>query len=134
MPFIRYRTGDFSCWAEGFCEHCRRPYPLLNGVRGRAQADVFDRNGHPFPYTSLAGAIHGPEFLKVQRLQFYQDTPGILELHIEAREGFGDGEARSIRHTLEQKLGTAFQLEIKVVPSIPLPARGKQTYLIQKLE
>jgi len=133
VPFIRYRMGDFASWAPGRCEHCRRGYPLLNGVRGRAQDYLVGSDGRLITMTAVTGAIHGPEYSRVDRFQFYQDTPGKVELRILPTAAFDESDAKQIRHTLEGKLGPAFELTLTHVDAIPLTTRGKELYLIQKI-
>jgi phenylacetate-CoA ligase len=130
MPFIRYRMRDYSSWVAGYCPHCRRPYPLLSGVRGRLHDYLIGRDGRHVPMMALVDA---PEFASVERFQFYQDIPGRVELRLMIREGFGDGYVQRIRRVMEGKLGKAFELDLKLVNHIALSPRGKLNCIIQKL-
>jgi len=132
MPFIRYRTGDYASWAPSPCPHCRRPYPLVDRVRGRWNQDyLFGVDGRPLPLTGIVGALHGSQFDHVERYQFYQDTPGRVELRIVHASGFGEEDIQMIRSGIEEKIGGLVHLEIKLVETISRTERGKAIYLIQ---
>jgi len=132
MPFIRYRTGDYSSWVAGHCRQCGRPYPLLKGVRGRwIQEQMLGKRAQLVSITALN--MHGRVFENVERFQFFQDTPGKAELRLLPAREFGDGDLAAMRAAFEEKISGVLDLEIKVVDALPLTKRGKGIYLIQEL-
>lgn len=131
MPLIRYNTGDISSYVYEKCA-CGRDYPMLKGVEGRlANAYIVGRNGRLIPTTGLQG--HTRLLDCVERYQLYQDTKGEVVLNIVKKESFSDKDFGPILAEFHDRLGDDVKIEVRVVDDIPLTARGKLNYVVQKL-
>lgn len=130
-PFIRYRTGDWAMYVGDHCEHCGRRCMVIRDIRGhRTQETLVAADGSLVPWTAIN--MHDDTFVNVQRFQFFQERPGVAELRIVPSPGFGDADAARIRDNLAKKLNGRIAIEIKP-GAIEQPARGKATYVIQRI-
>lgn len=132
MPFIRYRTGDYSAIVGSRCGGCERNHLLLGPVQGhRVQEMVV---GHSGTQLSLAALnMHGDEFKDVDRSQFYQCEKGRVTLRVVSGRAL-TGEARSRMLTaLEAKSGQEVEWNVEQVDRIELSPRGKGVLLVQEL-
>lgn len=131
MPMLRYRTGDFAEYSEEHTCKCGRNYPLLSRVKGRWLQEMIIRgDGAYISITALN--MHSNIFDNVRQFQFYQDTPGELNINVIRAENYSEIDTIRIRKQLLEKLGD-IQLDINFVDSIPATSRGKHKFLIQKL-
>lgn len=130
-PFIRYRTGDFATYVGERCEQCGRRGKVIRDIRGhRTQETLVAADRSLVPWTAIN--MHDDTFLNVQRFQFMQESPGRAELRIVPSNGFGDADAARIRENLARKLNGRVEIEIRIA-AIEQPARGKATYVIQRI-
>lgn len=132
MPFIRYRTGDYSSYADrGSCT-CGRNYRLLNDVKGRwLQEMLVCREGIKVSITALN--MHSEIFDHVEKYQFYQDRPGECIFNIVKAENYSIEDETKIKGELLKKLGNSIDLIINYTDDIEKTERGKYKYLVQKL-
>jgi phenylacetate-CoA ligase len=133
MPFIRYRTGDYSELVGDRCDACGRAFPLLGPVRGRwVQEMVVGRSGARISLTALN--MHGEVFKGVERFQFHQRERGLVTLRIVKGPGAAsDAEARILR-ALVDKTGVELGWTVEPVREITLSPRGKGVFLVQELD
>jgi phenylacetate-CoA ligase len=133
LPFIRYRTGDFSRIAGLGCEGCGREHLLLDGVRGRwVQEMVIGRRGTRISLTALN--MHGEVFKGVERFQLHQRERGRVALRLVCPGGLTDAVRGRILKALLDKTGDEVEWTIEQVPEIKLSPRGKSVFLVQELE
>ncbi len=132
MPLIRYRTMDVGVLAAGICEHCRRPYRLLERIEGRLHEFIVTSTGRHISMTAVN--MHSRVFDNVSQFRFYQDTPGKVVLRLVPLPSYRrDRDEAQIRLELAPKLGDDVDLELEVVDEIPRSGRGKYRFLDQKL-
>lgn len=131
FPLIRYRTEDIARRSMRTSCECGRNYLLVETVEGRKQEMIVARGGNLISMTAIN--MHTDVFDNVQQFQFYQDTPGRVILRIVRREGFTADDEQRIRLALTEKLRDQFEIEIVHVDRIELTARGKATFLEQRL-
>ena len=132
LPLIRYRTGDRARRLEPRCA-CGRALDRFDEVEGRWQREyVIGRNGSRISPAALN--MHGPFFDRVRRYQYYQSTPGRMELRLMVGEGFGPQDERALIEAFREKTGDELEVELRVVEDIPLTARGKLRRLIQEID
>ncbi len=133
MPFIRYRTGDYATYVGQTCSACGRAHMVIRDVQGhRTQEMVVGANGGLISWTALN--MHDTTFEDVRQFQLRQEEPGRAVLRVVPAAGYGDAVARRILENLGRKLDGQIQLTIEVTDSIPLTARGKVTYVDQRLD
>ena len=69
----------------------------------------------------------------VMRYQYYQDTPGVMEIRIIPLDSFGERDIISIQNAFAAKTGDELVVRIKIVDDIPLTMRGKLRRLVQEI-
>jgi phenylacetate-CoA ligase len=132
MPFIRYRTGDFSKIIGQQCEQCGRAFPLLDKVAGRwAQEMVIGKTEARISITALN--MHGEAFKGVERFQFHQQEKGRVTLRIVVSNGAANDIQDRILQSLTSKTGNEIDWKIERVGELSLSSRGKAVFLIQEL-
>jgi len=132
MPLLRYRTGDYAEYTGGHPCACGRAYPRLTNVVGRWLQEMIVRpDGALVSITALN--MHSDVFDRVNQFQFYQEDPKEVVLRVVPAAGYSLRDERAIRLSLSEKLGSAIELRICPVESIPRAATGKHRFLIQKL-
>lgn len=130
MPLIRYRTYDIATVAEKDCA-CGRPHPRWASVEGRIQEFLVGSGGRPISTTALN--MHSDVFDRVSQMQFRQRTPGVVELHLVTREGFGPRDEGAIRAQVGRKLGRSTQLLLIPCADIPTTLSGKRRLVVQEI-
>jgi phenylacetate-CoA ligase len=131
MPLIRYRTGDSARVLEPECR-CGRKFDRFDSVEGRwAQEFVVGKSGTRISLAALN--IHGQVFRHVARYQYFQDTPGVLEIRVVPTEGFSPDDRRGIEKAYAAKVRDELIIKTVEVSAIPMTARGKVKRFIQEL-
>jgi phenylacetate-CoA ligase len=132
VPFIRYRTGDFARYISDRCTACGREHTLIEEIRGhRLQESLVARDGSFVPWVALN--LHDDTFHDVQRLQFYQDTPGRALLRVVPGPGFDDDASERILRNLQRKLAGQLDVTLETVAKLPTSARAKAIYVDQRV-
>ena len=133
MPLIRYQTGDYAIKSDQ--KHCRcgRDYLLIDEVIGRIQEFVVDDQEQLISATSLLFGQHYRVFEGLAAVQFYQDTPGKLEILIVKHENCGEYLIQEMKKKMEMLIGDRMQITISYVDDIPKSEIGKARTVIQKL-
>lgn len=136
-PLLRYRTGDSALMSEFAGENreqglfqCGR----IEKLEGRWRQELMvGKTGALISVTALN--MHSDVFANVERFQFYQDTPGAVELRLVPLSGFAESrDTEIIRQGFFEKVAEELDLVIKVVSEVELTPRQKQLFLIQKLD
>lgn len=133
VPFIRYKTGDEVLLAnveEGSCGIQSR---RIERVEGRWHGEsVKTKYGNLVSITALNS--HSDIFDHAVRMQYYQDTPGVVILKIVRQPEYTEHDTEKIYAELNEKFKQQVDLHIEFVEEIPLTARGKYKYLDQRLK
>jgi len=128
-PMIRYRTRDIARLKGWQCPSCKRPYQIWDHIEGRLQEFIVTKDNRRISMTALN--FHTNIFDQLKQFQFYQDTPGVVEMHVIPKKEPINWEP--IKNGLQTKL-TDMEIIFKTVTDIPLTIRGKHRFLIQKLD
>lgn len=132
MPFIRYRTADFSQYSQDQNCNCERNYKLLDSVEGRwLQEMIITSKGNKISITALN--MHSDIFDNVKNFQFYQDRPGICTINIVKKSSYTINDENIIRKELLKKFGNDVILKINYIDEIARTKGGKYRFLIQKI-
>lgn len=132
MPLIRYRTGDYATRLEPHCS-CGRHWDRFTAVEGRwKQEMILGRDGALLSLAALN--VHGPQFERVARYQYYQDRPGQFEIRLVPDPDFTEQDRHAITVAFARKVGSIAEVRVRVVDSIPLTARGKLKLLDSRLD
>lgn len=133
MPFIRYRTGDYSSYSEIEECQCGRKYRLLNGIEGRwTQEMFFGKTGNKISMTALN--MHSDIFENVENYQFIQNSPGECVLRIVKLPQYKTSDEEAIRAELEKKFSNSISVDFEYVDCIDRTIRGKQRFIIQNIK
>jgi phenylacetate-CoA ligase len=133
VPFIRYRTGDYARYVSDRCSACGREHTLIEEIRGhRLQESLVARDGSLVPWVALN--LHDDTFHHVQRLQFYQDTPGRALLRVIPGPGFDHHSSERILRNLKRKLNGQLDVTLETAAKLPTSARAKAIYVDQRVE
>jgi phenylacetate-CoA ligase len=130
MPLIRYRTYDLATVAADGCS-CGRPHPRLASVEGRIQEFLIAADGRPISTTALN--MHSRVFDQVSEMQFVQQLPGEVELHLVPRAEFGPADRRAILREVGRKLGRETELHLVLRTEIPTTPSGKRRLVLQQI-
>jgi phenylacetate-CoA ligase len=125
MPFIRYNTGD-----RGIYGGERNGMVVLKKVLGRSQDFIHQLDGTPITLTGLVFGQHYKAFARIKKWQIIQEEWGKCTIKIIPTNGFTDEDINEIT----QKFYTIGKINvtIEIVENIPLTARGKHLFLIQR--
>ncbi|ASS89472.1 phenylacetate--CoA ligase family protein [Aeribacillus pallidus] len=133
MPLIRYKTGDYSEYAENQLCECGRHYKLLKGVEGRwLQEMLVTSKGNKISITAIN--MHSDIFDNVKQFQFYQNKPGFCILRIVKKPSYSAQDEANIVKELKKKLTDEISLDIEYVNEIERTSRGKYKFLIQEID
>lgn len=131
-PFIRYKTKDVAKLKGWDCPSCGRPYQLWERIEGRLQELIISNTDRYISMTAIN--MHDDIFDNIKQFQFYQEKKGILEFRFIPKNNCNQDIVLDMKKRLLRKLGDDILLKMKSVQNIPLTARGKHRFLIQKLK
>ena len=132
VPFVRYRTGDFATYVGARCDACGREHPIIADIRGHnTQELLVAADGSVIPWSALN--MHDDTFDRVQRFQFFQDTPGRAVLRVLPSPSFTDADLSTIRDRMARKIDGRLEFTVQRVENIPLSGRGKSIFVDQRI-
>lgn len=132
VPFIRYQTGDVVRLSQETHCNCGLESRRIDQIIGRWHGDsIQTKAGNLISLTALN--THSDIFDHTIRIQYYQDTIGVVVLKIIRRPEYTEEDTKKIYAELTQKLGGQAELRIDFVEEIPLTERGKYKMLDQRL-
>ncbi len=131
LPLIRYRNGDGGALAPAGCR-CGRTLGRITRIDGRVNDVLYNTAGD-----AISGAI-GPHAFKmvdrVEQFQIVQRRPGQIAIHIVRLPGYAAGvEEPKLDRIFREHLGSAAEIEIRYVDSIPRTAAGKARFIISEV-
>jgi len=132
VPFIRYRTSDYTTLAGDGCVKCGRNHVLLDRIRGhRTQEFLITRDMKTIiAWTALN--MHDDTFDGIIRFQFFQDTPGYTELRMVPKPGLNEYNIERIRRHLDNKLKGVIDIKLVICDEIPPQKSGKKPIVVQR--
>jgi len=122
QPLLRYRIGDLGYLLTESCT-CGRGLGLMGPVSGRTKHIIRTGDGRVLN-SALIGSCISP-FPEVRRWQAWQVAPDLLRVLLVPTRGWSDLSLGRIRASLKAKLGDSLDLELMMVPTIPLAPNGK---------
>lgn len=137
VPFIRYETEDMvkihdNSKAALLPGDNGEAAILIDSIQGRWFGDsVVTKSGSFISVTALN--THSDIFDHAKRIQYYQDTKGIVILKLVKSEEYTQDDEVKIIAELQTKFQYQVDLYIEYVDYIPRTARGKYLYLDQRL-
>lgn len=129
FPLIRYRTGDYSSYADTNCMH-HKSYKLLNRIQGHWDKSIIYRSDGG--YTSIAALnLHGEIYEHIDGLQYIQHKKGQLTvLIIPNRKYIDSTDTPFLKKHFENALGTDSEIELQFVNKLQFQPNGKFMPLI----
>jgi phenylacetate-CoA ligase len=134
MPFIRYKTGDFTSISETKKDSFLRNCKVVDLIEGRTQDYVVTKNKKLVPVVWICGQ-HIKTLDKLSDFQYEQTEIGKLIVKVVIQPGFCNEESlisdvqKELSHLLED-----VEVTIKKVDAISKNPRGKRISMIQKLD
>jgi len=93
MPLIKYKTGDVRRREKTLCPQCGRGYDILESIEGRVGDFLVTAEGQ---IVSLDLELDYSVFNTIERFQFYQKQPGVIELRVWSAESYRDGDSQAL--------------------------------------
>lgn len=130
MPLIRYRTGDYVKLHNGPGDR-EFFWPTVSEIAGRDQEFLVSGEGRLISLTAIN--MHSDIFDGLYAVQFFQDTPGVVEFHYVPTRNFDHSRLASIESGIREKLGDDFAISLRQVAETEKTGRGKHRWVVQKL-
>ncbi len=130
LPLIRYAVGDHGTLLPEPCD-CGSPFPLLSMSFCRNNDLIETPEGqsiHPTVLIHLLDGIPG-----IERFQFIHDRPDRIRLLLVGTSGTLEPLQRRLQQRLRQRTGSALQLALEPVTSIPTTLSGKHRFIRSEL-
>ena len=132
MPLLRYKTADFSSWKMAISD-ASWSMPTLGTIKGRwNQEFLIGKDRSKVSLTALN--MHSSIYANIDKLQFYQEEFGTIQLNVVKSCNYSKDDEKSIREKIMRKLGSQFLVKFNYVHSLSLTQSGKAKYLVQKLD
>lgn len=132
-PFIRYRTMDHALKGQAGCKHCRREFPILTRIMGRAHEVIVTRTGRFISMTAIN--MHDDIFDGLRQFQFVQEKAGSVAFnYVPKHDAITPSESQKIEIGLRAKFGDDVTLVLVPVKEIPRTKSGKYRFLDQRME
>ena len=126
-PFVRYRTGDIGALGTTRCA-CGRGLPVLDRVEGRSTDFVVAADGTIMHGLALVYVIR--DLTGVASFRIEQESLARTRVQIVPGPGFTDATEHTIVQGLKARLGSAVDVAVERVDSIPPERSGKHRYVV----
>lgn len=131
MPFIRYRTQDIGTLSASTN---KIPRALrLSHVSGRKQEFMITGSSRLVSVCTM-GAAHFDTMDNVLQMQYVQNDPGIVELHLVVNRNFSTSDEAKIFRSVIDILGRDTELVIRKVGEMKRTPAGKHMMLVQNIK
>lgn len=118
--FVRYRLGDVAMWSPEPCP-CGRTMPVIQEVLGRVEDVVTGPDGRQM--VRFHGVfVNQPH---IREGQVIQEKLDLIRVKVVPADGFGEDDVRDVIGRVQQRLGSAVQVKVEAVVSIPRSKAGK---------
>lgn len=132
MPLIRYKTGDIARFKKNNKCECGRNHQIIERVEGRWKQEMLvKKDGTVFSMTALN--IHSEIASRIEKFQFYQDTPGQIIMNIIPLENTTVEDLNLLVNEINNKIGDGIEITINIVDSIENKKNCKFSFVNQKL-
>lgn len=134
MPFIRYRTNDFSEFSTAKYKKTMAGWKRIESLEGRLQEFVVTSDKRLVSICTIGGA-HIPEMSLLYDMQYYQDRVGDIIIKAKRFPGrdITQSDISSIERKLESVLDNKINCKVVLTDHIERTDRNKKMMLIQKL-
>lgn len=128
--FVRYLTDDEAEWGLENVNGISRK--VLKKIVGRWNQEILiGKTGSRIPITAIN--LHSEIYTKVKKLQFFQESPGVVTLKIVPSISWNKDDENKLLNEFNERLSTEIDLKIKLVESILLSKSGKYKFIDQRI-
>ncbi len=131
FPMVRYRTGDVGVLASKACS-CGRGLPVLQEVQGRSTDFVVAADGtvmHGLALIYTLRDLPGVERFRIEQLSLQE-----IVVMVVPGPGFDAAARDRIGRDFRARLGSAVQVRVEEVSTIPPEASGKFRYVVSHVK
>ncbi len=133
FPLLRYRTGDYTSYADSDCTIHGNDYRLLNDIDGHWDKTLIYRSDGG--YTSLTALnLHSDIFEHIDGLQYLQERIGALTVLIIPNDKYRDEDSAFLIRHYKGALGEDADIELRFVDKLIIQSNGKFQQLISKIK
>lgn len=133
VPFIRYRTDDFSSYIGNRCPQCGRAHVVLDGIEAHRSQEFLVTKDHRTIVAWTALNMHDDTFDGVGQFQFVQSIAGEADLNLVPTSGGAPYDLARIQGHLQSKLRGLIDVRLHVRDQIPPNRSGKKPIVIQRV-
>jgi phenylacetate-CoA ligase len=127
-----YRTSDIGSFASTSCS-CGRDFKLFQEIEGRSNEYIFTKEGNKISLTGLIFGQHFQAFVKIKKMQIYQEDKGLIEIRIVKSSEFTRNDEEEISKIINNAVPEGLSVTFNYQNEIPLTKRGKHRFLIQEI-
>ena len=131
MPLVRYDTGDFAIVPDtagpAELEEITLGLRPFFGISGRSDEFVLTPDG--LRVTALNQV--GREVENILRIQFIQETSGLVIAQALVRPGFDDTHRQKLLSSLSTKIPPSLQFRLQIVDRLTMTSSGKTPFIIR---
>ena len=122
MPLIRYDTGDLAEIDN---------LGNVMSIIGRVNHYAIDKNNQQTPCIVI---FSKEPVMKVLQYQYYQDSPGVLEVRVLPKESFNEADRMVMINDMKTCFGDRMDCRVSIVEKVEYTPAGKLNRMIQKLD
>lgn len=128
FPLLRYRTGDFSSYAD----YNSKDYKLLNRVQGHWDKSIVYRSDGT--YTSQTALnLHGEVYEHIDGLQYIQEKIGELIVLVIPNQNYTEADTAYFKEHFQNAMGKDSVVDLRFVDNLIFQKNGKFLPLISKV-
>lgn len=131
MPFIRYRVGDVATAGGSLRCSCGRGYQTMGGIQGRDTDVIVTPSGRRLIVHFFTGILE--HFQEIDSYQVIQEKLEEMILRIKPSVLYESKATDRIRARLREMGAADIDIQIELVPEIPLTPGGKRRFIISRL-
>ncbi len=131
MPFIRYKTTDFTSISLEKCP-CGRKMPLLGKVTTKAEDLIRTPSGKFISSSTLTHPFKPLHHIEMS--QIIQEELGLIIIKIVKRQGYTSHDSKRLLEEFVNRVGPGVDVRLEFVSSIPREESGKFKWVISRLE
>ena len=129
MPLLRYQLNDSARWAQCACP-CGRSYPVVEGLSGKVEEQVFDLDGVPVSPSVITFAFKGIH--NIQKSQVVQTEQDRWLLRIVPGPHYSAADRQALLGNFKTLVSPRLNVDIETVSAISNMASGKYKWVSQQ--
>lgn len=133
FPLLRYRTGDFSSYADNICPTHGKSHRLLNTIEGHYDRNlIYKSDGTTTSTTALN--LHGKIYEHIDGLQYKQEEKGSLIVMLIPNKDYTEKDTLFLLDFYKNAMGKDSKVEIRFVNALTFQSNGKFSPLISTVK